>query len=126
MSYKTDFGRVLGLGSAKEGTGHFWSQRVTAVALIPILILAIWPLDAAIGASYEEVRAIYASPFNAIMLILLIAVGFRHLQLGLQVVIEDYVSNTAVRTASLLANTMFCALFGLTGVFAVAKIAFAG
>ena len=126
MSYKTDFGRVLGLGSAKGGTHHFWSQRVTAVALIPILILAIWPLDAAIGASYEEVRAIYASPFNAIMLILLIAVGFRHMQLGLQVVIEDYVSNTAVRTASLLANTMFCTLFGLMGVFAVAKIAFAG
>ena len=126
MSYKTDFGRVLGLGSAKEGTSHFWSQRVTAVALIPILLLAIWPLDAAVGASYEEVRAIYANPFNAIMLILLIAVGFRHLQLGLQVVIEDYVSSPAVRTASLLANTMFCTLFGLTGVFAVAKIAFAG
>lgn len=126
MSYKTDFGRVLGLGSAKEGTSHFWSQRVTAVALIPILLLAIWPLDAAVGASYEEVRAIYANPFNAIMLILLIAVGFRHMQLGLQVVIEDYVSNTAARTAALLANTMFCTLFGLTGVFAVAKIAFAG
>ena len=126
MDYKTDLSRVVGLGSAKEGTGHFWSQRVTAIALIPLLILAIFPLDGAIGASYEEVLEIYSSPFNAIMLILLIAVGFRHLQLGLQVVIEDYVSGKASRPVLLLANTMFCALFGLTGVFAVAKIAFAG
>ena len=126
MSFKTDKGRVIGLGSAKQGTGHFWAQRVTAVAMIPLFVLAILPLDGALGAAHADVLATYANPFNAVILILFIAVGFRHLQLGLQVVIEDYVHDKAVRTAALLANIAFCALFGLSGVFAVAKIAFAG
>ncbi|MGM0584630.1 MAG: succinate dehydrogenase, hydrophobic membrane anchor protein [Pseudomonadota bacterium] len=126
MSYNTDLKRVVGLGSAKEGTGHFWSQRVTAVALIPLLILAILPFDHSLGTSWEAVRATYSHPFNAIIAILTIAVLFRHLQLGVQVVIEDYVHSKGVRAAALLANTLLCALFGLTGVFAVAKIAFAG
>lgn len=126
MGYNTDLKRVIGYGSAKEGTGHWWGQRVTAVALIPLFILGIWPLDAALGSSLEEVRAIYANPFNAIVAILLLAVLFRHLQMGLQVIIEDYVHGKFARTAALLSNTLLCALFGLTGVFAVAKIAFAG
>jgi succinate dehydrogenase / fumarate reductase membrane anchor subunit len=126
MSYKTDMSRVIGLGSAKEGVEHWWGQRVTAVALIPLALLFIFPLAAAMGDSWEEVRAVYAHPFNAIVAILFIAVMFRHLGLGLQVVIEDYVHGKAARTAALLANTGFCWLFGLTGVFAVAKIAFGG
>lgn len=124
MSFFTDRKRVTGLGSAREGTGHWWNQRVTSVALIPLVILAIFPLDRALGSSLQEVAAIYSSPFNAIVMILLIAVTFLHLQQGLQVVIEDYVHGKAARTAALLANTLLCALFGLAGVFAVARIAF--
>ena len=112
MSYKTDMSRVIGLGSAKEGVEHWWGQRVTAVAMIPLTLLFIFPLAAVMGGSWEA--------------ILFIAVMFRHLSLGLQVVIEDYVHGKAARTAALLANTGFCWLFGLTGVFAVAKIAFGG
>lgn len=126
MSFKTDKGRVIGLGSAKSGTAHFWMQRLTAVALIPLFLLAILPLDWSLGSSHADVMATYANPFNAVILILFIAVAFRHMQLGLQVVIEDYVHDKGVRTAALIANIAFCTLFGLTGVFAVAKIAFAG
>ena len=126
MSFKTDKARVIGLGAAGTGVGHWWTQRVTAVALIPLVALAIFPLDAAFGQSRQTVFQIYSDPFNAIVLILLIAVVFRHLQLGLQVIIEDYVHDKFTRTAALLANTLLCALFGLSGVFAVAKIAFAG
>ena len=124
MSFKTPRGRVLGLGSAKHGTEHFWSQRVTSVALIPLSILAVFPLASAFGGSHEEVLATYQNPWTAIFTILFIAVAFNHLRLGLQVVIEDYVHAKAARTALLLGNTMMCALFGATGVFAVAKIAF--
>jgi succinate dehydrogenase / fumarate reductase membrane anchor subunit len=124
MSFKTPRGRVIGLGSAKHGTEHFWVQRVTAVALIPLTLLAIFPLVGAIGGTYEEVLATYQNPWTAIFTILFIAVTFNHLRLGLQVVIEDYVHEKAMRTAMLLGNTMFCVLFGAAGVFAVAKIAF--
>lgn len=126
MSYKTDTSRVIGLGSARAGVEHWWSQRVTAVALIPLTLLFIFPLSSVIGGGIEEVRALYAAPFNAIVAILFIAVMFRHLSLGLQVVIEDYVHGGAARTAALLCNTGFCWLFGLSGVFAVAKMAFGG
>ena len=126
MSYKTDMSRVVGLGSAKEGVEHWLGQRVTAVALVPLTLLFIFPLAAVMGHELEEVRALYANPFNAIVAILFIGVMFRHLNLGLQVVIEDYVHGKPARTAALLANSGFCWLFGLTGVFAVAKMAFGG
>lgn len=124
MRFRTDRQRVDGLGSAKEGTGHFWSQRVTAVALVPLTLLFLFPFVAALGSDFETVRAIYASPFNAIVAILFIGVSFYHLQLGLQVVIEDYVHDHAVKTGALLANTLLTWAFGLAGVFAVARVAF--
>lgn len=126
MSYKTPMGRVLGLGSAKDGVEHWWSQRLSAIAMVPLTVLAILPLGRAIGAGHEAVLATYASPWNAIIMILFLAVGFRHLQYGLQVVIEDYVHAKAWRTGALLANTGFCMVMGLAGVFGVAKIAFGG
>ena len=125
MSYNTDYARVDGLGAAREGVGHWWAQRVTSVALIPLTLLALFPFARALGAGHEAVIATYADPFNAIVAILFLAVTFRHLQQGLQVVIEDYVHGKALRTAALLANTFFCALFGLAGVFGVCRIAFA-
>ena len=124
MSYRTDKQRVQGLGSAKEGTGHWWSQRLTSIALIPLTLLFVFPFAASLGGSFEAVRATYASPFNAIVAILFIGVSFHHLQQGLQVVIEDYIHDHAVKTGALLANTLLTWAFGLAGVFAVAKIAF--
>lgn len=126
MSYKTPMGRVLGLGSAKDGVEHWWSQRLSAIAMVPLTVLAILPLGSAIGAGRETVLITYANPWNAIVMILFLAVGFKHLQYGLQVVIEDYVHDKGARTALLLANTGFCMVMGLAGVFGVAKIAFGG
>jgi succinate dehydrogenase / fumarate reductase, membrane anchor subunit len=124
MSYRTDRARVTGLGSAKEGTGHWWSQRITSIALVPLTLLFLFPFIRALGADHEVVRATYASPFNAIVAVLFIGATFLHLQQGLQVIIEDYVHGKAARTASLLANTLLTWAFGLAGVFAVLKIAF--
>lgn len=124
MRYETDRSRVQGLGSAKEGTGHWWSQRVTSVALIPLTLLFIFPFVSALGSDHASVVDTYSNPFNAIVAILFIVTTFVHTQQGLQVVIEDYVHDKPIRTAALLANTLLCWAFGLTGVFAIAKIAF--
>ncbi len=124
MSYKTDRARAVGLGSAKSGVGHWWSQRLTSVALIPLTLLFIFPFVQSLGEDWETVRAVYAHPFHAIVAILFIAVTFHHNQQGLQVVIEDYLHNKALRTFALIANTLVNGVLGLAGVFAVAKIAF--
>lgn len=124
MSYRTDRQRVAGLGSAKEGVHHFWTQRVTAIALLPLVVLFVFPFAQSLGGSYEEVVATYSNPFHAIVAVLFILVAFRHLQLGLQVIIEDYVSDKAWRTGALLVNVLLTWAFALAGVFAVLKIAF--
>ena len=124
MSYRTDRQRAVGLGSAKEGTGHWWSQRITSIALVPLMLLFLFPFARNLGADHATVLATYSNPFNAIVAILFILVAFHHLQQGLQVVIEDYVHEPALRTGSLLANTLLCYAVALAGVFAVAKIAF--
>ena len=125
MKFQTDRSRAHGLGSAKDGVDHWWVQRVTAVALVPLGLLFIFPFASTIGEGHEAVLALYSHPWHAIIAGLFTMVAFNHLRLGLQVVIEDYVHG-AMRTIMLLGNTFFCALFGLAGVFAIAKIAFAG
>ncbi|QIE56821.1 succinate dehydrogenase, hydrophobic membrane anchor protein [Pikeienuella piscinae] len=125
MSYLTDRARATGLGSAKDGTGHFWSQRITAIALVPLGLLFVFPFAIALGDGYEAVRALYGAPYHAIVAGLFIVVAFNHLRLGIQVVVEDYVHGGA-RTVILVLNTLFCALFAFGGLFAVARIAFAG
>ena len=124
MSYRTPLTMARGLGSAGAGTHHWWQMRISSVALVPLTILAIWPFAAGLGEERAEVLEIYANPFNAIVAILFLAVTFHHLMQGLQTVIEDYIHGKGVRTALLIGNQMFCAAFGLAGVFAVLKIAF--
>lgn len=125
MSFLTDRARANGLGSAKEGTGHFWSQRITAIALVPLGLLFVFPFAAALGDGHEAVLALYGRPFHAIVAGLFIAVAFNHLRLGVQVVVEDYVHGGA-RAVVLVLNTLICAALAFGGLFAVAKIAFAG
>jgi succinate dehydrogenase / fumarate reductase membrane anchor subunit len=125
MHFRTDRQRVEGLGTAHEGTGHWWSQRLTSIALVPLTLFFLFPLARTLGRDWESARAVYSTPLNAIVAILFFVVGFRHLQQGVQVVIEDYVHDKPLRTALLLANTFLCWALGLTGVFAVARIAFA-
>ena len=124
MQFRTDRQRVQGLGTSGDGVGHWWSQRLTSIALVPLTVVFLFPVAQALGSSFERVREVYGHPFNAVVAILFLAVGFRHLQQGIQVVIEDYVHDKPLRTAALLANIFICLALALIGVFAVAKIAF--
>jgi len=125
MSYRTERQRVQGLGAAGDGTHHWWRQRVTAVAMVLLTPFFLFPFVRALGSSWEDVRALYATPLHAVVAVLFVLVGFNHLQLGLQVVIEDYVHDKPLRTTLLLANMFICWALALIGVFAIARIAFA-
>ncbi len=126
MSYQTDRNRVRGLGAAHEGASHWWQQRLTSVALVPLSLLFLFPFARALGQGHQAVLALYGHLGHALVAVLFLAVGFRHLAQGLQVVIEDYVHTSGLRTALLALNTLACGLFAVAGIFAVAKIAFLG
>ena len=126
MSLRTDLGKVRGLGSAKEGVGHWWAQRLTAIALIPLLIWFVANVVSLAGAEVIVVREWIGGPVNAVLLLSLIVAVFRHAQLGLQVVIEDYVHTGWLKLATIIVVKF--AAFGLStmSLFAVLKIAFTG
>jgi succinate dehydrogenase / fumarate reductase, membrane anchor subunit len=126
MSLRSPLGRVLGQGSAKSGSSHWYAQRVTAIAL---LLLGAWfvaSLAGLGGASYEQVTAWLRSPANSALAILLVAVAAYHASIGLQVVIEDYVSSRGARTAALIAVKFALAAAAVLGVLAVLRIALGG
>jgi len=122
MRYQTDRSRVTGLGAAKTGTSHFWEQRVSAIALVILTPLFVLPLAYNLGDSYENVRAAYGHPINAIIAIAFIITVFLHLFQGLQVVIEDYVHGR-LELILIITARLSCSLFALTGIFAILKIA---
>ena len=120
---RTHLSRVKGLGSAGEGTGHFWHQRLTALLMIP-LVLWIGLCIAALPADYATLANWIQQPLVTVALVLLIMAVFYHAQLGLQVVIEDYVASHASRTLILLISNLLCLLSGTVGVISVLKISF--
>ena len=121
---RTPRARVRGLGSARSGTEHFWHHRLSAVALALLLPFFIVPFVSALGRPWDEVVAVYKSPFNAIVAAVFLLVVFQHLKMGLQVVIEDYVHAPAWRTGSLIAVKLIGTLLGFAAAFSVAMIAF--
>ena len=124
MGLRTSLGRVRGLGTAKEGTGHWWTQRLTSLALIPLGVWFVASVAAHAGADYEAMRAWVGSPVVASLLLLLIVTTFYHSYLGLQVVIEDYVHSEAVKLASLILVKGASLLFGTIAVVSVLMILF--
>ncbi len=122
MSLRTPIGRARGLGSAKEGTHHWWHERLTAIALIPLCIWFAISLVWLAGASYAEVVAWLAEPVPAAMMLLLIGFGLYHLKLGMQVVIEDYVSTEWMKLAGIIVVSFWCLALGLACVMAVLHI----
>ncbi|MFK7852738.1 MAG: succinate dehydrogenase, hydrophobic membrane anchor protein [Granulosicoccus sp.] len=123
--YRTPLSQVKGLGSAKEGTDHFWKQRLTAIALIPLVLWLGFSIASLPSMDYLAIREWLSQPFSAIVMILFLISGFFHARLGLQVVIEDYVGSHGPRTAAIIAVTFIGAALCVTGVFSVMRIAFA-
>ena len=126
MSLQSPLGRARGLGSAESGTQHWWAQRLTAVALVPLTIWFVISMVAATGSDHATAREFIGSPVSAVLLILLIVATFHHAQLGLQVVIEDYVHTKPVEIALLLAVKGAAIVLALAAIFAVLSIAFGG
>jgi succinate dehydrogenase / fumarate reductase, membrane anchor subunit len=110
---RSPLGRAKGLGSARAGSKHWWAQRVTAVALVPLTLWFIWSITRLTSASQADVADWLASPVRLSLMLALIAATFHHLQLGLQVVIEDYVTQEGVKLAAVLAVKGLCILLAL-------------
>jgi len=124
MELRSTLGRVRGLGSAKEGVTHWWAQRTTALALVPLSLWFAASVIGLAGADYTAVVAWFKSPFNATLMILLIGATFYHAVLGLQVVLEDYVHHEGRKLASILIVKGLAGALGLLAVVAILKLAF--
>jgi len=120
----TPLARVRGLGAAKSGTGHFWHQRLTAVANIPLTIAFVVIVISLLGRNYSAVKQILGSPPVAILLLLFIGSATYHMRLGMQMVIEDYVHHDLLKIALIMANTFFAAAIALASAFAILKLSF--
>ncbi len=124
--FRTPLKRARGLGSAKDGTHHFVILRITSIALIFLTIYVVGLIVWLLGADYASVHAAVAHPLHALLLISFLIAMFWHAQLGLQVVIEDYVHTPWVAAVSQLAVIFFCILAALATVLSVVRVALAG
>lgn len=124
MSLRSPLRRVLGLGSAHSGVHHWWLQRLTSIALVPLGIWFLVSLLALPSLGYETVVAWMSQSSTAVLLALFVLVASWHSQLGVRVVVEDYVHGAGARTLTLVIVTFAHALLAVAGVFAVLKVAF--
>jgi succinate dehydrogenase / fumarate reductase, membrane anchor subunit len=123
-SIRTPLSRVRYLGAAHSGTRHFWHQRLTSVALIPLTIGAVFLVISLLGRNHAAVVQILGSSPVAIGLLLFVLVSVYHMWLGMQVIIEDYVHDDLPKYAALMSNTFFSCAVGITAVFAILKLSF--
>lgn len=120
--FRSPLGRAMGLGSAKAGFGHWWTERVTAVALVPLSVWFVASLIAYSGGGYETFIDWLGAPVTAGLMILLLIALFWHAALGLQVVIEDYVHSGA-KVWALLATRFVCFALAMVGIVATLRVA---
>jgi len=121
---RTPLARVRGFGTAKSGTQHFWHQRLTAVANIPLTIAAVIILIMLLGRNQAATAQILGSPAVAIIMLLFIISIVTHMKIGMQVIIEDYVHDESGKLTLLMANTFFCWVVGAIAIYALLKLSF--
>jgi len=123
---RTPRAKVRGLGAAREGTGHFIAQRVTAIAMVPLGLALIAAILSQLGAGYLSFRAFMGNPLISVGFLLLIFTGSYHMRLGMQVVIEDYVHSEGLKVLALLGNTFFAIVIAAVAGFSVLKLGLGG
>jgi succinate dehydrogenase / fumarate reductase membrane anchor subunit len=119
MDYRTPLAKVRGLGSAKAGTSHWWMQRITAVALIPLSFLLISFLDLSLNAPYQQTVEWLTSPLNTVCMVAWVLAVFYHAAMGLQVVIEDYVAAEGVKIVAVWTVNLSFLMLALAALIAV-------
>jgi succinate dehydrogenase / fumarate reductase membrane anchor subunit len=120
---RTQLGRVRGSGSAKAGVHHWYAERVSAIALVPLTLWFIFSMLHLVGASQPAVVHWAGHPVNAVLMLALIVMTFHHMALGIQVVLEDYVHDKWMQAGAILANKAICGLLGLLAALSVLKLA---
>jgi succinate dehydrogenase / fumarate reductase membrane anchor subunit len=123
---RSPLGRAIGLGSAKEGVDHWWGQRITAIALVPLSLWFVSAVIGLVGADLDTVQNWVSLPLPAILLILLLIATFYHLALGLEVVVEDYVHTELAKLGLVVVLRLLCFGFAVAGIFAVVSLAVGG
>jgi succinate dehydrogenase / fumarate reductase membrane anchor subunit len=121
---RTPLSRARGFGSARSGTGHFWLQRATAIANVPLTIIFVFWLVTIVGRSHAVVASSIGQPAVAILLVAAVLSITLHMRLGMQVIIEDYVHHDGTKITLMMANTFFTVIAALTATFAVLRISF--
>ena len=121
---RTPLARVRGFGAARSGTGHFWLQRVTAIANVPLTIMVIVIVIMLLGRNQPAVAQILGSAPVAIIMLLFVASIMLHMRIGMQVIIEDYVHDDIAKLGLIIANNFFVTVVGLTAVYGILKLSF--
>ncbi|MDP1616688.1 succinate dehydrogenase, hydrophobic membrane anchor protein [Phenylobacterium sp.] len=124
--FRTPFSRAHGLGAAGHGVGHWITERVTSIALIPLVLWGVFAVLRLARSDYDMAVAWLASPVNAVLLALLTVISFMHMNSGMRVVIEDYIHRRVTKAALLLLNLFVCVLFGALALFSILKVALSG
>lgn len=126
MSMRSTLGRVRGLGSAKEGPDHWWAQKMTSIALVPLCLWFVINAVALAGADHATFAAWLGEFYNGLLMILLVIALFHHAQLGVQVVIEDYVHNETAKISGLVVVKLLAFLCAVACIFAVVRVGMGG
>lgn len=124
--YRTPLSRARGLGAAGHGAGHWIAERVSSVALVPLMLWAVYAALHLAPLGRDQAMVWLAQPLNAVLMLLTFAISFWHMHSGLRVVIEDYIETIGLRSAALLANLFVCVLAGGLALFSILKIALGG
>ncbi|HHK74276.1 MAG TPA: succinate dehydrogenase, hydrophobic membrane anchor protein [Rhizobiales bacterium] len=123
---RTPLKQARGLGSARGGAEHFWRQRITALANVPLTLFFLYTLVRLAGADHAAVVAYFKFPISALLILLFVISSAWHMMLGLQVIIEDYIHHEGLKIAALVGNILFTGFFGLICIYAIVKLSLGG